>query len=302
MQGPAWSLVSYYEDEPGKPRTGVLVDGTVHRLPEHLAERSLLELLAAWDSLSPTLQRLCPERGTSVPDATLLAPLRFPAKVLCAGANYYGHLEEMGIEPPVALRPYFFFKPPTTTIIGPGQAMVLPTRSGRQIDWEAELAVVIGRRCRYVPAARAREVVAGWIVANDISARDRLNRDDPIAPPFGFDWFGAKAEDTSFPMGPGMVPEWLVEDPQGLAVRLSVNGLVKQDSTTADMICGICELIAAASDVVTLEPGDVISTGTPAGVGLPRDEFLAPGDEVTVAIEQVGSLHHTVVNAAEPAD
>ncbi|SFN30039.1 Fumarylacetoacetate (FAA) hydrolase family protein [Pseudonocardia ammonioxydans] len=175
---------------------------------------------------------------------------------------------------------------------------MLPAREGRRIDWEAELAVVIGRRCRRVPAERAREVVAGWTIADDISARDRLYRDAPLAPPFGFDWFEAKAEDTSFPMGPGITPDWLVGDPQDLAIRLRVNGETKQDASTADMVCGVWDLIAAASEVATLEPGDVIATGTPAGVGGPRGEFLAPGDEVTVEIEHVGVLRHTVVDSA----
>ena len=299
MQGAHWMLVTYHEGDAAKPQVGVMADGVVRRAPDLLSGRSMMELLADWDAVAPALRALTPADGAPVPGAHLLAPLRFPSKVLCVGANYYGHLAEMGIERPErAGPPFYFLKPPTTTIIGPGDAVLLPARAGRKIDWEAELAVVIGRRCRDVSAARAREVVAGWTVINDISARDLLHREDAVAPPFGFDWFGSKGEDTFCPMGPGIVPQWLVQDPQRLGVRLTVNGVVKQDSSTADMVCGIWDLIAAASRIVTLEPGDVIATGTPAGVGVPRGDFLAPGDEVVVEIEQVGALRHAVAEAA----
>jgi 2-keto-4-pentenoate hydratase/2-oxohepta-3-ene-1,7-dioic acid hydratase in catechol pathway len=298
MQDARWMLVTYHEDDPGKPQVGVAADGVVYRAPELLAGRSMLEILADWDALAPVLRTVAPSGGEPVPGARLLAPIRFPSKVLCAGANYYAHLTEMGIDRPErAGQPYFFLKPPTTTVIGPDDEVLLPARPGRQIDWEGELAVVIGRRCRDVPAERARAVVAGWTVVDDVSARDRLHRTDVVSEHFGYDWFAAKGEDTFCPMGPGVVPDWLVDDPQRLGIRLSVNGVVKQDSTTADMIVGIWELIAAASRSVTLEPGDVIATGSPAGVGLPRAEFLAPGDNVVVQVEQVGTLRHRVVDA-----
>jgi 2-keto-4-pentenoate hydratase/2-oxohepta-3-ene-1,7-dioic acid hydratase in catechol pathway len=292
-------LVSYHEGDPAKPRLGVRADGVVRQPPAEVAALDLLEVLADWDALTPLLRALDPANGAAVPGATLLAPLRYPPKVLCAGANYYAHLAEMGIARPAGpVPPYFFFKPPSTTVIGPDQPILLPERPGRQIDWEVELAVVIGRRCRRVPVERAREVVAGWTVVNDISARDRLHRDSPVAPPFGFDWFGAKAEDTFCPMGPGLVPDWLVDDPHRLALWTTVNGVRKQDSSTEDMVTGIWALIAAASEVTTLEPGDVIATGTPAGVGYPRGDFLAPGDEVVVAVDGVGTLRNVVAEAA----
>ena len=116
---------------------------------------------------------------------------------------------------------------------------MLPAGAGRMIDWEVELAAVIGRRCIDVAVERARRLVAGWTVVNDISARDQLARTDPVAPPFAHDWMRAKAGDASCPMGPGIVPDWLVGDPQRIALRLSVNGVVKQDSSTADMVTGI---------------------------------------------------------------
>ena len=301
MQDPRWMLVTYHEDDPGKPQVGIAAGGAVYRAPDVLAGRSMLEVLADWDALAPVPRAVTPADGEPVPEARLLAPIRFPPKVLCAGANYYAHLTEMGIgRPERAGEPYFFLKPPTTTVIGPDAEVLLPARPGRQIDWEGELGVVIGRRCRNLPAGRARRVVAGWTVLDDISARDRLHRTDVVSEHFGYDWFAAKGEDTFCPMGPGVVPDWLIDDPQQLRIRLSVNGVVKQDSTTADMIVGIWELIAAASRSVTLEPGDIIATGSPAGVGLPWGEFLAPGDDVVVQVAQVGTLRHRVVDTAEP--
>jgi len=298
MQDARWMLVTYYEDDPGKPQVGVAASGVVYRAPELLAGRSMLEILAEWDALAPALRTITQPAGEPVPGALLLAPIQFPAKVLCAGANYYAHLTEMRIARPERPgQPYFFLKPPTTTVIGPDAEVLLPARPGRQIDWEGELGVVIGRRCHNVPAERARDVVAGWTVLDDVSARDRLHRTDVVSEHFGYDWFAAKGEDTFCPMGPGLVPDWLVGDPQRLGIRLSVNGVVKQDSTTADMIVPIWEVIAAASRSVTLEPGDVIATGSPAGVGVPRGEFLAPGDVVIVQVDQVGTLRHGVADA-----
>ena len=247
MREAEWSLVTYHEGDPAKAQVGVQVGGAVRAVPA-LAGLRMLDVLDDWDALTPTLRSLQPAALPDVPGAALLAPVRYPRKVLCAGANYYAHLHEMGVPRPAGpVEPYFFFKPPTTSVIGPGDPVVLPDRPGRQIDWEVELAVVIGRRATAVPVDRAREVVAGWTVVDDVSARDLLARPQPLAPPFAHDWLQAKAGDTFCPMGPGIVPDWLVDDPQRLALRLSVNGVVKQDSTTADMVTGIWRLVAAAS-------------------------------------------------------
>jgi 2-keto-4-pentenoate hydratase/2-oxohepta-3-ene-1,7-dioic acid hydratase in catechol pathway len=298
VREPPWMLVTHHQGDPAKAEVGVAVGGeagVVRRAPEELAGRTLLEVLGEWDTLAPLLRGLDPDRLDPVEGAVLLAPLRFPPKVLCAGANYYAHLAEMGVPRPAGrVEPYFFFKPPTTSVIGPGDAIVLPPRAGRKIDWEVELAAVIGTRCADVPEERALEVVAGWTVVNDVSSRDLLDRADAVAPPFGHDWISAKAGDTFCPLGPGIVPAWMVDDPQDTALRLTVNGVVKQDSTTADMVTPITELIAAASRAVTLEPGDVLATGTPAGVGFPRGEFLAAGDEVVAEVDGVGALRNTV--------
>ena len=301
MREAPWSLVTRHQGDPAKAEVGVLAGGAVRRAPSDLAGASMLEVLAAWDRFAPVLRALDPDALEPLPDAELLAPLRYPPKVLCAGANYYAHLAEMGVPRPSGPVPaYFFFKPPTTSVIGPDEAIVLPPRPGRKIDWEVELAAVIGTRCVDVPVERALEVVAGWTIVNDVSARDLLDRADPVAPPFGHDWVGAKAGDTFCPLGPGIVPSWFLDDPQRVALRLSVNGVAKQDSSTADMVTPVAELIAAASQAVTLEPGDVIATGTPAGVGFPRGEFLAPGDVVVAEIDGIGALRNTVREREDP--
>lgn len=296
MPSTPWSLVSYHTGDTADIRVGVLVGEEVRTAPGFLAGPSLLAVLAEWEAVAPRLRDWAVEEATPVAGARLVAPLRFPNKVLCAGANYYAHLTEMGIaRPEDPGRPFFFLKPPTTAVVGPADDVRLPARAGRKIDWEAELAVVIGRRARYITAGEAREHVAGYTIVNDITSRDRLRRTDTVSEHFGYDWLAAKGEDSSCPMGPGIMPDWFVHDPQDLPIRLSVNGVVKQDSTTADMICGIWDLIAEASNLVTLEPGDVIATGSPAGVGLPRGDFLEPGDEVVVEIGDLGCIRNVMV-------
>lgn len=298
MREPPWMLVTHHQGDVSKAEVGVRAGGVIRRAPDEIAGKTMLEVLGEWDELAPTLRALDPERLDPVPGAVLTAPLLYPRKVLCAGANYYAHLAEMGVPRPAGeVEPYFFFKPPTTSVVGPDEPIVLPPRAGRKIDWEVELAAVIGRRCVDVPVERALDVVAGWTVVNDISSRDLLDRSaGAIAPPFGHDWVGAKAGDTFCPLGPGIVPTWMVADPQDVALRLTVNGVAKQDSSTTDMVTPIDRLIAAASRAVTLEPGDVIATGTPSGVGLPRGEFLAPGDETVAEIDGVGALRNPVTD------
>src|SRR5882762_3235457 len=150
-------LVSYRLGDDETPRLGVLEDGVVKAGPDFLSSWSLLQVISAWDDISAKLRAWSPPVSAAVTDARLTTPLRFPPKVICAGANYYGHLAEMGIQRPDGSgRPYFFFKPPSTTVTGPGDAIRLPSRSTDKIDWEAELGVVIGRMAHHVTAADAR--------------------------------------------------------------------------------------------------------------------------------------------------
>ncbi len=296
MTQPEWSLVQYRVDDPDKIAVGASISGTVVQGPPETAGLTLMEVLERWDALAPLLRDWTPVTSDAVAGARLAPPLTYPGKVICAGANYWDHLAEMGISRPDELgEPFFFLKPARTTVTGPGDPVPLPAYPGARVDWEAELAVVIGRTGRNLAPHQALDHVAGYLAANDISARDRLTAAMPVADPFTYDWVGHKGQDGFCPLGPGLVPAWQIPDPQNLRIRLSVNGVLKQDSSTAQMMVPISEVIAAASRITRLEPGDVILTGTPAGVGAPRGEFLVAGDEMVVEIERIGRLENTVV-------
>lgn len=249
-----------------------------------------MELLDGWDAHSEVLRTIDPAALQPITGGRLVAPITYPRTLLCAGANYYDHAAEMGTaRPDPDALPFFFLKPPTTTVVGPDTDVALPP--GRSdVDWEAELAVVIGRGGRDIPADRAYEHIAGYTAANDLSARGLFSREDAVFPPFAWDWLRHKGFDGSCPLGPGIVPAWQIPEPQDLALSLSVNGETKQDSSTAAMVIPIARLVAGASSMVTLQPGDVILTGTPAGVGMPRKTFLSAGDIVEVQIEGIGRL------------
>ena len=288
-----WSLVTYRAA--GGGAVGLREpDGTVRALPQY-AGRSLVDLLERWSMVADELRAIDVADLPRTGEVRLEAPIRFPRKVVCAGANYFAHLAEMNVPRPDPVgAPYFFLKPPTTTVIGPDDPIVLPDRPDRRIDWEAELGVVIGQRVRDIDEKDVRAHIAGYTIVNDVSARERLGRTDAVAPPFGFDWTSAKAEDTFCPTGPGVTPAWFVDDPQDLRITLSVNGVVKQDSSTADMMNSAFAVVAAASRIMTLEPGDIVATGSPAGVGAPRGEFLQPGDDVVIEIGELGRLRNPV--------
>ena len=210
------------------------------------------------------------------------------------GPNYYDHMAEMGApRPPANAQPFFYCVPPTTTMIGSGESIIIPADAAMLPDWEAELAVIIGRGGRDISESSALDHVAGYACFNDISARALMRRTNPLAEPFTWDWTACKGLDTFCPMGP-MTPAWMVPDPQALSIRCLVNGVVKQDSTTAVMIASVAAVIAAASRFWTLEPGDVISTGTPAGVGHASHQYLADGDQVRVEIGNLVPLVNPV--------
>ncbi|MBA2461071.1 MAG: fumarylacetoacetate hydrolase family protein [Actinobacteria bacterium] len=210
-------------------------------------------------------------------------PFARPGKIVCVGLNYRDHAEESGMEIPA--RPLLFAKWPSS-LIGPGEPIVLPEHA-KEVDYEAELGVVIGKRAQRVPVADALDHVAGYLCANEVSARDIQFADGQ--------WTRGKSFDTFGPVGP-IVPADQVPDPQALRIRCLLNGDVVQDSSTAQMIFTVAEVIAFISDGITLEPGDLILTGTPAGVGLGRKPpvYLEDGDEVTVEIEGIGSLTNPV--------
>lgn len=265
-----------------------------------------LQILDQWERLEGDVHalagRLLADRAslkgqgllTSGEETPLAAPILYPRKILCAGSNYVDHAAEM-IGKQIKKeerRPYVFLKAPTVCTAGPRDSIQLPFGIADQIDWEVELAAVIGRRGKRIPAADALSYVAGYMVINDLSARDRNPRKDWH---FFTDWFAGKSFDGFAPMGPGVVPSRLVPDPQNLSLKLWVNGTLMQDSITRYMMFSVAELIEYASEVCTLEPGDVLATGTPAGVGRPRGVFLKPGDVVEAAIEGLGTLRNTMI-------
>jgi len=217
--------------------------------------------------------------------AKLAAPIARPPKIVCIGLNYRDHAEESNL--PIPETPTVFSKFPTA-VIGPGQPIVLPRNSTRP-DYEAEFAVVIGKRGRHIPEARWREHVFGYTILNDVSARDFQMATSQ--------WTIGKTFDTFCPMGPAIVTVDEIDDPHNLSISLDLSGDTMQNSNTKNLIFNVPQLIAYLSSVFTLEPGDVIATGTPGGVGFARTppRYLKPGDEVRVRIEGLGELFNPVV-------
>jgi 2,4-didehydro-3-deoxy-L-rhamnonate hydrolase len=211
-------------------------------------------------------------------------PIERPGKIVCVGLNYRDHAEEQGTALPEA--PLLFAKW-QNTLIGPGEPIVIPPIVTK-CDYEAELGVVIGQRVRDVSAESALEAVAGYICVNDVSARDLQFADGQ--------WTRGKSPDTFCPVGPRLVPRDEIPDPQALGIRAILNGETVQESTTANMVFGVAEVIAYVTRTITLEPGDLIATGTPAGVGAFRTPplFMHPGDEITIEIDSIGSLTNPV--------
>lgn len=261
-------------------------------LPGRAAEPglTLVDLLAGWDDWCDAVEDALARSGSAAADrgthATYRPPL-VPPTVYCAGANYVDHIEEMtGRRPPRGEGTPYHFVVPGGALSGHGATVRIPDGC-TQLDWEIELAVVVGHRAERVSTTDALDHVAGYSVANDLSMRDFALRPDT---PFGVDWLRSKAHAACLPLGPVVVPARFVPDPQDLALRLWVGDELMQDSNTSEMLFGVAEQLASLSEIVPLLPGDVISTGTPAGVGFARERFLRPGDVVTAEIERVGRL------------
>jgi 2-keto-4-pentenoate hydratase/2-oxohepta-3-ene-1,7-dioic acid hydratase in catechol pathway len=291
-------------------RPVLLVDDRVIDVRDALAEHSIaapavegrldtLAMLDDWDRWLPVLERVAAAGGPSrsAKGVKFLAPIRYPRKLLMAGANYVDHVQEM--KGPVATRethrPFFFLKPPTTSIIAAGEPLLLPD-AVTKLDWEAELVAVVGRRASRVPASRAGEYIAGYTVMNDFSARDKIFRTDWTGP-FLVDWLSQKGWATFGPMGPSITPRQFVPNVYDLSVRCTVNGELKQDGNTKDLIFTVEDMVEFLSAMFPLEPGDCIATGTPAGVGMPRGTFLKSGDVVVAEVAGICRLE-TAITAA----
>src|SRR6266566_1677133 len=260
-------------------RAGVLLGDTVYdaaKITGVVAHSSVLGMLEDWSRVRRLLARASKQiesgkarsRGVPLKRVRLLAPVLYPGAIYCAGANYTDHMAEMaraqGQTPGPTMKelgekPWHFVKTSRSSVVGPGARVKLPAYS-QMVDWEVELAAVIGKVARDVPVERALEYVAGYTIANDLSARDVMRRDkNPATSPFHYDW-------------------------------------LSQDSNTSKMIFDTAEQIAMLSSRVTLQPGDLVLTGTPAGVGVPRRVFLKPGDTVKLWIDGIGELSHTMAS------
>jgi 2,4-didehydro-3-deoxy-L-rhamnonate hydrolase len=274
---------------PGQERPGVQVeDGT--RLDASAAVRDYDEAFFAGDGLASLAGWLRHSAGTAphVPQGTRLGPpLARPSKIVCIGLNYRDHAAESGATVPK--EPVIFFKA-TTSLVGADDPVMIP-RNAKKLDWEVELAAVIGRRASYVPKEEALEYVAGYVLHNDYSEREfQLER--------GGQWVKGKSADTFAPMGPFLATRDEIADPQRLDMWLKVNGETRQRSSTSQMIFDVATLVSYLSDFMTLLPGDVISTGTPAGVGLgikPEPRYLRAGDIVELGVAGLGEARQRIV-------
>jgi 2-keto-4-pentenoate hydratase/2-oxohepta-3-ene-1,7-dioic acid hydratase in catechol pathway len=304
-------LLSYVKESEA-PRAGLLVeDQTVLDVEGvftvlgvevgRLCPTSVLSLLEHWEKVLPHLRegaRRYKEVASSlaqpVSEFRFVAPILYPPAIYCAAANYVDHGKEMkdgNLPDKSQARPFFFNKLPRQTVIGPHEPVQIPYPEA-QIDWEAEIGVVVGRPCRKVSAAEAMKYVAGYVILNDVSNRARNFRKDWF---FKFDWLGGKSFDTSAPMGPWITPKEFIRDPHDLSIRLWVNEELMQNASSRDMYFTIPEQIEYLSQLLTLLPGDVIATGTPPGVGHARGVYLKPGDAVSITIEGLGSIRNPVV-------
>ena len=276
-------------------RTGLVVGDEIVDLtdPAIGLPGDMVALLALGADARPALRR-APAGGArrlATAEAHLLAPVGRPPSFLAIARNYGAHVEELGHE-----RPEFqtWFSKQPTCVIGPGEAIEVP-RVSSTVDYEGELGLVIGRRCRHVPLDRALDVIAGYTVVNDVSVRDWQWRSPTMMMGKGFDTHG--------PTGPAIVTTDEVADPQDLALRTWVNGELRQEGATADMIFTCAQMIEHLSAAFTLEVGMLITTGTPAGVAAGEDppRWLTAGDSVTVRIEGVGELTNPVIDEPGPA-
>ncbi len=273
------------------PRLGTVVDGGIVDVSRHVAGSpgDMIALIRQWDTLRPRLEQASAGRADQpLASAKLRSPILRPGKILAIGLNYLDHVEETGAQRPAY--PTFFAKMPTAAN-GPFEPIELPPES-QDLDHEAELVVVIGRRCRHVPRERAREVIFGYCCGNDVSVRDWQKRTSQ--------WIIGKSFDTHAPFGPWITTADEV-DPHALGIRAAVNGEIRQNSNTGQMLFDCEAQIEHLTKAMTLEPGDLIYTGTPAGVGMARKPplYLKVGDLVRVEIDGLGAIENRVKNGTD---
>jgi len=305
---PAGYKLATYKSADG-PRAGIVVGEDVFdvaNLTGKPAYAAVMGILDDWKAAGGALRRAAAGAGKSrskrqpLKKTKLLAPVRFPSAIYCAGANYADHAAAMaareGNPPPAdpheqGLKPWHFIKASRT--IADSGATVKISGYANAMDWEIELAAVIGRPAKDVPKDKALSYVAGYTVANDLSARDRGRRPPvPATSPFKMDWTKHKTFEGSCPLGPWIVPASDIADPQNLSLKLWVNGELKQNSNTSQMLFTLAEQIEQLSVNMTLYPGDLILTGTPSGTGAESGTFLKAGDVVKLWIENIGEIEN----------
>jgi len=271
----------------GQARPAVVLDGggCVDLVAGGGGWKDIEEIIEQGPEALSLIEGMVKNASAVVTGARLLAPLSRPEKIMCIGKNYADHCREMGSPPPE--RPVLFAKY-RNAITGPDAEVELPEESS-QVDYEAELAVVIGRRCKHLTPQEALSVVFGYSCANDLTMRDAQAAEGQ--------WVRAKTPDFFCPLGPVIVTADEIPDPQNLKITLTLNGELMQDSNTVEMVFGVAELVSRLSASMTLEPGDLLLTGTPHGVGMGRDPqvFLKQGDILCVEIERVGELRTRIV-------
>ena len=279
-------------------RPVILTGSDVVDLPEAAPRgpAGLMQIITTWSDWEQRLRTLASDASavrTNAASGRFLAPLQYPGKLIMAGANYGKHAREMAARDPgrtadVAAEPFLFLLPTRHAVIGTGDDVRAP-KWATKLDWEVELAVVMGATATDVSVERAMDAVFGYTILNDVTSRAANNRSEG---PFKHDWLAGKGHDTFCPMGPCVVTKDELTLPRTL--KLTVNGNVMQDGSTDDLTFDIPQLIAYASSRITLDPGDVISTGTPSGVGAGRGIFLNNGDTMTASINGIGELTNTV--------
>lgn len=273
-------------------------------VPQEWLDGGVAAMVQDWDRAREWLKEATPQLGAAVASGAVkpldeetvaVAAPYVPQRIFCAASNYAEHANEMGtvLAAKEQSKPYMFLKL-SNTVIGNGDTVQMPPETS-MLDWEVELAAVIGKRCRRVSVEQALDAIACYTIVNDVSARDLNIRSDY---PFKHDWFQGKCHDTFAPIGPWLVPAWQIPDPQAVRMRLDVNGVPMQEDSTANMIWTVREQIAYLSTIVTLEPGDVIATGTPTGVGMGRGIYLKSGDRMVASIEGIGVLSNKVLAEA----
>ncbi|MHC4740374.1 MAG: fumarylacetoacetate hydrolase family protein [Planctomycetota bacterium] len=297
-------LVTFSQDASIRP--GILIDGGIIDIVsfwgDSNAPRSIKEILTRGPSCMERLAELAESAKASISldSVKLLAPIPRPGKILALAGNYAKHIIEAGLKLGLSDSPRFTTVPrpflmPPTVVAGPGDEIPWPVFS-ETIDYEIELAIVIGKRAKCIDADQASDYIAGYTIANDISARTVTFKKDRAERPWDefYDWLNGKWGDGFCPMGPYILTADEIEDVQNLNLRLTVNGQERQNSNTSQMIHPVVEIVSFCSHLMTLEPGDIIATGTPSGVGMATGDYLEAGDRIEATIGGLGTLANTL--------